>query len=127
MNEVHRSHTTDYLLEIASLLRTTSITHVDQEQWMYATGVGTVVQSMPSEVLYWQSIGSERWLSLNLWSCSATKTRLQTLKTLQTILKPNTGHIAYHRSHFFNIEDIGVNRYSNILMEIVNAIYSINE
>lgn len=126
-HEVHRTHTNEYLMEIASILRSTSVTHVDQEQWMYATGVGTVVQAMPSEVLYWQSIGDGSWLSLNLWSCAATEIRQQTIRTLQTILQSNTGHIAYYKSHFFNIKDIGVNRYSNILIEVVNAVVLMNE
>lgn len=126
-HEVHKSHTNTYLMEIASILRTTSDTHVDQAQWMYATGVGAVVQALPAEVVYWQSIGDGRWLLLNLWSCMATKIRLQTLNTLRTILKPNTGHIAYCNSHFFNMEDVGVNRYSNILIEIVNAIVLTHE
>lgn len=64
---VHRDYTIEYLVEIASILRSTNHTHVDRDKWMYATGTATVVQAMPSEVAYWQGIGSGTWLSINLW------------------------------------------------------------
>lgn len=49
---VHRDHTIEYLVEIASLLRGTLDTNVDRDQWMYATEVATVVQASPSETVY---------------------------------------------------------------------------
>jgi hypothetical protein len=41
-------------------------TEVDQERWMYNTGVAKVVQASPTEAAYWHGIGLDTWISLNL-------------------------------------------------------------
>jgi hypothetical protein len=104
---VHQDHMIEHPEQIASLLRGTMNTNVDQERWIYASGVATVVQALPNEEVYWQGIGVHRWVALNLRSCSAAIETRQTLKILQTILRSGTRHIVFLNSHFFNIEDIG--------------------
>jgi hypothetical protein len=43
------------------------------------------------------------------------------------ILSSGTRHIVFLNSHFFNIEDIGVNTYKSILNEIANAVATLKE
>jgi hypothetical protein len=82
---------------------------------MYASGAVTVIQASPNIAAYWQGIGIDRWIALNLWSWSAEKESRQTAKTLQTVLGPSTRHIAFLNSHCFNIKDIGPNTYVNLI------------
>ena len=77
---------------------------------------------MPIEVTYWEEIRSDNWVTLHLWSSISTIEKTQTINTLQQILKTNTGHIAYAKSHFFNLKEQGANRYKNILIEILHEI-----
>ena len=107
---------------MTAIIRNTINTYVEEEQWMYAAEVGIVVQALPIEVIYWEEIRNNNWLTLNLWSSISTNKREQTINTLHQILKSNTSHIAYARSHFFNLGEIGANRYKNMLIEILHAI-----
>jgi hypothetical protein len=77
---------------------------------------------MPIEVIYWEEIRNNNWLTLNLWSSTSTEKCEQTINTLHQILGSNTSHIAYARSHFFNLKEIRANRFKNMLIEILHAI-----
>ncbi len=105
-HEVYRDHTMEHLTRMTSIIRNTAKTYVEEEQWMYVAEVGIVIQAMPIEVTYWEEIRSNNWMTLNLWSSISTEKREQTVSTLQQILKPNTNHIAYAKSHFFNLKEI---------------------
>lgn len=65
-HEVNRDHTINLLVTISSLLRDSLDTYVEEDEWMYATGVGTIKHPIPSEVIYMQEIGDGNWLSLDL-------------------------------------------------------------
>jgi hypothetical protein len=103
--EIHKDHRINRVVTTLSLLRDTLDTYVEEEEWMYATGVSTVIQAMPTEVIYWQEIGDGNWLLLDLWPTTARNKSCQKMQTMNNILKSGTGHVAYSRYHFFNTRD----------------------
>jgi hypothetical protein len=107
---IYKDHTMEHLTNMTSIIQNSLNTYVEEEQWMYAGEVEIVIQAMPIEVIYREEIRSNNWLTLNLWSSILTDKREQTINTLHQILKSNTSHIAYARSHFFNLKEIGANR-----------------
>jgi hypothetical protein len=106
-HEVYRAHTIEHLTNMTSIIKNTSGTYVEEESWMYVAEIGVVIQAMPIEVTYWEEIRNNNWMTLKLWSSISTEKMEQTISTLQQILKPNTRHIAYARSHFFNLIEMG--------------------
>jgi hypothetical protein len=118
----YRNHTIEYLEQTALLLRETMDTEVDREKWMYSSSVATVVQAAPYEAAFWKGIGIDRWIALKLWSGSAGKVTKQTIKTVQTVLRSTTRHIASLNSHCFNLENIGPHTYVDLINEIIMAI-----
>ncbi len=118
----YKEYTSEYLEQTVSLLRQTMDTAVERGRWMYSSSTATVIQASPNEAAFWQGIGVDRWIALKLWSQPAEKDPKQTVKTVQTVLRPTTRHVASLNSHCFNLENIGPGTCVELINEIIKAI-----
>jgi hypothetical protein len=117
-HSTYKDVTVQHLTNFIELLRYTMEICVSSDQWMETSDVGIIIQSLPHAAVFWQEIGDNNWVALNLWSNVATSNMIQNIHLLKEILTESTGHIVFGYSHFFNIKALLPLRYTNLMVEI---------